>query len=258
MQYSIQEHYQNLAKQYDDFWDTSAEFIEFLTKKIIEHLQLKSTDILVDLGCGTGIYSKAIRSQINLDNKIFCVDPSDKMLEKISDNNHYQIVVKDAVAFANEPGKYDKVLIKEMIHHIDDKGKLLQGLFNRLNEQGILLIILLPPTIEYPLFKQALSVYESVQPHYNDLVNLCEKVGFKTTVEFIDYTVSIPKKQYFNMVKNRYMSLLSRFNDEEIEQGLIEMREKYANVSNLEFCDRFVFLIAKKLTNVNPLSTSDH
>ena len=42
------------------------------------------------------------------------------------------------------------------------------------------------------------------------------------------------------------MSLLSRFNDEEIKQGLTEMTEKYANLSNLEFCDRFVFLVAQK------------
>ncbi|EAZ92763.1 class I SAM-dependent methyltransferase [Crocosphaera chwakensis] len=246
MKNSIQNHYQNLASQYDKFWGDSSQFINFLTQAIIENLQLKPTDILVDLGCGTGIYSKEIRAQINLKNKIICVDPSDKMLEKIPNNSYYQTVVKDAVEFANEPGNYDKILIKEMIHHIDNKEKLLKGLFYRLNKQGILLIILLPPTIEYPLFKQALSVYESVQPHYNDLVNLCENIGFKTKVNFIDYNVSISKEKYFNMVKNRYMSLLSRFNDEELEQGLIEMRENYTNVSNLEFCDRFVFLVAKK------------
>ncbi|MGK7955488.1 MAG: class I SAM-dependent methyltransferase [Crocosphaera sp.] len=244
MQYSVQEHYQKLATQYDDFWGTSSDFIEFLSHKIIEALQLKPQDILVDLGCGTGIYSKAIRAQINLENKIICVDPSDKMLEKITDNNNYQPVVKDAVEFANEPGQYDKILIKEMIHHIDDKEQLLQGLLHRLNEQGILLIILLPRTIEYPLFEKALSVYKAVQPH--SLENLCEKIGFNTTVNLVDYNVSIAKEKYFNMVKNRYMSLLSRFNDEEIKQGLEEMKEKYTSVFNLEFSDRFVFLVAKK------------
>ena len=105
---------------------------------------------------------------------------------------------------------------------------------------------MLPPTIEYPLFQQALSVYESVQPHYNDLVNLFEKIGLKTKVNFVEYAVSIPKEKYFNMVENRYMSLLSRFNDQELKQGLIEMTEKYANLSNLEFCDRFVFLLGQK------------
>ena len=102
MKYSIQEHYQKLAQQYDDFWGTSSDFIDFLTQAIILNLQLKSTDILVDLGCGTGIYSKAIASQISLENKIICVDPYYKMLEKIPSNNNYQTLVKDAVEFAHE------------------------------------------------------------------------------------------------------------------------------------------------------------
>ena len=60
MKYSIQNHYQTLANKYDKFWGSSPEFINFLTQKIIESLKLVSTDILVDLGCGTGIYSQAI------------------------------------------------------------------------------------------------------------------------------------------------------------------------------------------------------
>lgn len=247
LKYSIQNHYQNLAKQYDDFWGCSPDFIQFLTKNIINFLKLSYTDILVDLGCGTGIYSQAILSQITLENPVICVDPADKMLAKIPANSHYQTLVKDAVEFAYTPGKYDKILLKEMIHHIEDKDKLLQGLFERLNHEGILLIILLPPTIEYPLFEDALSVYESVQPHYNYLVNICQEIGFQTTVNFVEYSVSISKEKYFNMVQNRYMSLLSRFDDDQIKQGLIEMSKKYNNLSNLEFCDRFIFISAQKL-----------
>lgn len=246
MKYSIQNHYQTLANKYDQFWESSPEFINFFTEKIIESLKLVSEDILVDLGCGTGIFSKAIISQLPLDNPIICVDPSDKMLAKIPQTNQYQPLVKDAVEFAHESGQYDKILIKEMIHHIKDKEKLLQGLFERLNSGGILLLILLPPTIEYPLFKEALRIYEAVQPHYNDLVNLFQKVGFETTVNFVEYPVSIPKENYFEMVENRYMSLLSRFDDQQLEQGLTEMKQKYHQQSNLEFTDNFVFISANK------------
>ncbi|MGK7940745.1 MAG: class I SAM-dependent methyltransferase [Crocosphaera sp.] len=246
MKYSIQNHYQNLAKKYDDFWGSSPDFIQFLAQKIIESLRLVPTDVLVDLGCGTGIFSKAILSQLSLDNPIICVDPSDKMLVKVPNNNQYQPLVKDAVEFAHESGQYDKILIKEMIHHIGDKEKLLEGLFNRLNSEGILLLILLPPTIEYPLFTEALRTYESVQPHYNDLVTIFEKIGFQTTVNLVEYPVSIPKENYFEMVANRYMSLLSRFDDQQLQQGLREMKEKYHEKSNLEFCDRFVFILANK------------
>lgn len=221
-------------------------FIDFLTQKIIEYLELKQTDSLVDLGCGTGIYSKSIVAQLPLQSPIICVDTSEKMLEQVPKNSQYQRLVKDAVTFAEESVNYDKILIKEMIHHIKDKEKLFQGIFKQLNPGGIFLLILLPPTIEYPLFLEALSLYESQQPNYRDLMNLLTKIGFKTTVNLVEYPVSIAKEKYFHMVANRYLSLLSEFNDQELQQGLMTMKQKYQNQSILKFCDRFVFITAHK------------
>jgi ubiquinone/menaquinone biosynthesis C-methylase UbiE len=152
MTYSIQNHYQTLAKRYDQFWASSPEFITFLTEKIIEALQLVTTDQLVDLGCGTGIYSQAILNQIQLNHPLLCVDPSDQMLAKIPKNNQYQCINQGAIEFSQQQGNYDKIFIKEMIHHISDKELLFKNLFKRIKEKGSLLIILLPPTIEYPLF----------------------------------------------------------------------------------------------------------
>ncbi len=42
------------------------------------------------------------------------------------------------------------------------------------------------------------------------------------------------------------MSLLSRFDDKQLQQGLTEIKQKYYQQSNLEFCDRFVFISANK------------
>jgi len=39
-----------------------------------------------------------------------------------------------------------------------------------LTSGGILLLILLTPTIDYPLFSKALRKYEEVQPNYNNIV----------------------------------------------------------------------------------------
>ncbi len=48
------------------------------------------------------------------------------------------------------------------------------------------------------------------------------------------------------MVKNRYMTLLSTFNDLELAKGIEEIKTKYADRTVLEFTDRFVFLVANK------------
>lgn len=243
----IQNHYQNLASKYDNLWFYSEDFVRFITEKIIEHLRLSIADTLVDLGCGTGIYAKEINNQIPLQNAIICVDFSDKMLEQIPNPSKYECLVMDAIEFAALPRTYNKILIKELIHHIEQKEFLLSSLFTKMAAGGILLLILLPPTINYPLFSKALRKYEEGQPHYNNLTKILEKIGFNVAVDFVEYPLAIPKSKYFQMVRNRYMSLLSSFDDHELALGLAEMEQQYAQQSVLKFTDCFVFITASKL-----------
>ena len=242
----IQNHYRQLAQNYDDLWTYSPDFMEFIVKNIIEQLNLKFTDKLADLGCGTGLFTKAIPHQIKLEYPIVCVDSSPEMLEQIPLNKTYQTLAMDAMDFASQGEIFDKILIKEMIHHITDKQKLIANLFNKLNVGGILLLILLPPKIEYPLFESAHKSYEQLQPHYRELEVICEGVGFQTEVSMVKYPLSLDKERYFRMVENRYMSLLSMFSDEEISQGIKEMKEKYSEQLTLDFNDVFVFIKGQK------------
>ncbi|NEO11557.1 MULTISPECIES: class I SAM-dependent methyltransferase [unclassified Moorena] len=246
MSSSSQKHYKRIGSIYDDLWSYSEDYIRFMGLKIIEYLRLTSIDSLVDLGCGTGLLTQAIPKEIQLYNPIICVDPSEEMLSQIPLSPQYQIRAVDAITFVSETSGYNKVYMKEAIHHVDNKELLFSSLFEKLTTGGIFLLILLPPTIEYPLFKAALERYERRQPNYNDLTSLLEKVGFNVSVDFVEYLQSIPKEQYLKMVSNRYMSLLSFFDDQQLEEGLAEISEKYAQQSILEFPDRFVFITATK------------
>ncbi|MGB3512643.1 MAG: methyltransferase [Microcoleaceae cyanobacterium] len=239
-------HYKNIANIYDNLWSYSPEYIQFTTKKIIEHLHLTPTDILVDIGCGTGIYSKEILNQIQLQQPIICVDPSAEMLTKIPANNGLKPIAMDGIEFSKKPGNYNRIFLKEAIHHIEEKSLFFHNLWQRLTPGGIFLLLLLPPTIDYPLFEKALQLYEKTQPHYQEMVNLLQKVGFVVDVNIVEYPLELPKNQYFQMVENRYMSLLSRFDDIELAAGLKEMEVKYQDESLLKFSDRMVFITAIK------------
>lgn len=244
----VKSHYKNLSKNYDDLWEYSKDFIEFISGNISKYLELKSTDIFLDLGCGTGLFTKEIYNQISFEKPVICSDISKDMLSYFPDSKKYKCISMDAVEFSFQPFSFDKILIKEMIHHLNEKQQetLIDNLFDRLNNGGKFLLILLPLTLEYPLFKTALDKHKELQPDYMILANLFEEAGFQTEINMVKYPLNLSKSKYFQMVKNRYMSLLSSFTDLEIEKGLNEMEEKYININNLAFNDVFVFITGTK------------
>ena len=244
----VQKHYQNLAQNYDDLWTYSPEFIKFISEQVIQNLELTSNDIFLDLGCGTGLFTKEISKIVDFENPVICCDISADMLAQFPDSSNYQCVAMDAVNFSSQPYEYNKILMKEMIHHlnVDEQGKLIKNLFTRLSLGGKFLLMLLPQTIEYPLFETALRRFEELQPDYKYLIELFKKAGFKTNVNFVEYPLSIPKSKYIKMLNNRYMSLLESFSDEEIEKGIFEIEQKHLDRDILEFNDRFVCIIGEK------------
>ena len=242
----INQHYQKIANIYDDLWTRSPDFIQSIAGQIVAGLCLQPADVLVDLGCGTGIYTKEILNQLQLERPIICVDPSEGMLSKIPPDLQVQSICADAVTFAIQPGTYDKILIKDAIHLISDLELLFSHLFQRLSQGGIVLILVLPKKIDYPLFDKALRRYEEVQPDYQELANLISEVGFEVKIDFVEYPLSIEKSQYLQMVESRYMTVLSYFSDREIQAGLEEIDRKYSDRTVLEFTDRFVFIQALK------------
>ena len=91
-------------------------------------------------------------------------------------------------------------------------------MFNKLNDKGQILIIRLGGIIDHPLFAAAKERYEEAYKSSDTLVQYLKDTGFKTIIETIDYNVSLEKNKYLRMVEERYMSILSSFNDVEIKE----------------------------------------
>lgn len=240
------DHYNKISSIYDDLWFYSPDYVDKISDQIINLLELKIKDIFLDLGCGTGIYAKAINKKINFESPIICSDISKKMLEGVKSEPNINSIAIDAIDFSSLGITVDKILIKELIHHIDNPRDLFSKLSNVMSCNGILLLMLLPPTITYPLFSDAIKLYEERQPHYNKLTNELTDLGFSTTVDFVGYELEISKNKYIEMVRNRYMSLLSNFSDDELEEGILEMEENSKSLSSFKFVDRFSCIKAIK------------
>jgi len=246
MQEVLDKHYQRLAKDYDEYLYYSPEFVRTLTAKMIEKLTLDPGDTLADIGGGTGMYSLDILQQVPLKNPVLVVDPYPEMLAQIPGDANVTPVAEDALTFSDRKLDYNKVLIKETIHHVTERDKFFANIYNTLPSGGIMLLVHVPPNVKYPLFDAALERCLNWHADPNELENQLQNAGFEVSRDGLDYRHKLPKDHYFRMVQSCYMSVLTSFDDDELEAGLTQMKERYADQDTLEFVDHFDYITAVK------------
>lgn len=240
-------HYQHLAPRYDEFLRWSPDFIAVHADRMVDCLALSPEDQLVDLACGTGMYSLALLERVELTQAIVGVDPSPAMLDRIPEDAPITPVHADAESFSRRDGAFDKVLMKEAIHHVDDQPELFGNLHGQLRQGGILLLVHVnPDRVAYPLFDAALQRCRWWFSDPDDLEEALDEAGFSVERDHLVYHHAVPRDRYLEMVEGRYMSMLSSFADEDLEAGLNQMRSRYADVPVLEFTETFDYIVATR------------
>jgi ubiquinone/menaquinone biosynthesis C-methylase UbiE len=241
------DHYTNLASHYDEYYCYSDDYVNYFTDKIIEGLAINNKETVVEVGAGTGIFAREIQNKIP-SLQMVCVDNSAIMLNRNKDERIMQIC-QDAVEFSQESITYDKVYMKEFIHHIprENRLRLFRGLYSQLKNNGSLLILVEPERLNYPLFEEALWRFESRQPSRLQLINELQLVGFSTSFSVKSYPISLAKSKYIEMVRNRYMSVLESFTDAELEKGIKSIYESQSN-DELQFVEVFYSIKGVKLS----------
>lgn len=242
----VTEHYQRISERYIDYLSYSGDFVPTLAEKMIDMLRLSPDDTLVDIGGGSGIFAAAILDQIDLEKPPTIVDPFAEMLEIIPEDLPVEKVCMDGLDFADESRSYDKVLIKETIHHIDERDELMRRLYDRIAPGGALLLVHVPPELDYPLFDAALERVRTWHADPDELEQQMADAGFTVERDAVDWTHELPKERYAQMVESQYMSVLSSFDDDELAAGLAEMEAKHADRDILVFNDHFDYIVGYK------------
>jgi ubiquinone/menaquinone biosynthesis C-methylase UbiE len=234
----ITDHYTNLALVYDEYYRYSNDYINYFTNSIVEQLPVDSDETIVELGAGTGIFAREILQQVPSVHMI-CVDNSGDMLGQ-SNDRRMQLICQDAVAFSLTGISYDKLYMKEFIHHIgkDDRKTMFNGIWHQLKKDGSVLILMEPGRLNYPLFAEALDRFENKQPSRLEIIKELELAGFTTSFNVISYPINISKAKYIDMVRKRYMSILESFTDDELATGIKSINESHKN-DDLEYLEIF-------------------
>ena len=138
-----------LGENWDTFNPNEIKYKEDLKLLILKKALKKNPVSVLEIGPGSGYYSKMIFNHPSVLNYDF-IDINDKFLKFIearikntikknflSSNNF----IGDASSFDFQGKKYDLIVLLSSIHHIPDRKELISGMSNNLSKNGILVAV---------------------------------------------------------------------------------------------------------------------
>ena len=225
-------------------WLSSVKYINSFNQFILKQANLDKHSRILDIGCGRGKILGNLSNKLKLSKKPIGLD-----IENHKDKSKKIIFKKiDALSFVSKTKlTFDLILIKQTIHLLKKKQakKLLSICKNKLNPNGKIIILSLDPKKNeiptFPLMKEKLRISLNKDEKLFDLIF---KNKSKLNIKKFTYEVKILKNKYLKKIRNRYMSTLLNFTDEELKDGIIEIKNDYGNL--LKFKDRLICFILKK------------
>ena len=225
-------------------WLSSKKYINSFNKFILKQVKLDQDSRILDIGCGRGKILGKLSNRLKLSKKPIGLD-----IENHKDKNKKIIFKKiDALSFVSKTKiSFDLILIKQTIHLLKKKQaiKLLSICKSILNPNGKIIILSLDPSKnEIPTFQLMKKKLKNSLKKDEKLFNLIFKNQNKIVIKKFVFNVQISKTKYIQMIKSRYISTLLNFTNQQLNNGLNEIKKDYGKV--LKFKDRLICYILRK------------
>ena len=225
-------------------WLSSNAYINSFNKFLIQNTKLNYESKILDIGCGRGKILENLSNKLNLINKPIGLD-----IESHKDRSKKMIFKKiDALTYVKKTKfTFDVILIKQTIHLLKKKQaiKLLSICKSILNPNGKIIILSLDPSKnEIPTFQLMKKKLKNSLKKDEKLFNLIFKNQNKIIIKKFVFNVQISKTKYIQMIKSRYISTLLNFTNQQLNNGLNEIKKDYGKV--LKFKDRLICYILRK------------
>jgi 2-polyprenyl-3-methyl-5-hydroxy-6-metoxy-1,4-benzoquinol methylase len=213
-------------------------FISFLLKK----KKFNKNSKILDIGCGRGKIFGSFSRKLKLNNKPIGIDPVyHKDVDKFI-NFKNEDVFK---FFSNNQNKYDLIMIKQTLHFFnsDQRSKLIKICKNHLKKNGLLLIFSLNTlNNEIPCFKLMQQILNRGLKRDSKMLRSACNILKDNKIDKFNFKVSITKKKYIQMIKQKYISCLVNLNKAQITKGINEIKETYPNMisfTDILICIKF-------------------
>ena len=211
---------------------------------LLRQIRLNRKSQILDIGCGRGKISGFLYSKLQLKNKPIGIDI------EIHRDRDKRINFKkiDAIKYLkNNKKKFDLILIKQTIHFFNFREikELISLCKTKLKKGGKILIFTLETSKnEIPTFLLMKKKLKLSLKRDKKIIRLISKNYSLINMRKFLFKVKISKNEYIKMIKNRYISILSSLNSDEISKGIDEINYRYKKL--ISFNDKLICLILKK------------
>jgi len=232
----------------------------------MQHLQLRSSDLLVDVGGGNGSFASALMQRAIADAKpgsrerqgaAIIVEPDATLLQDAAQKVHVRRVIHahaDAWAAGDHDRageRCDRVLLKEMLHHLHEHALLFEAFRMNRMAPGARLLIFSRPRCDngWPMWPEAAARWTQAQPDEQYLSHALSSAGFiEVTTHRHSVPMEVPSAVYAEELRQMWSTWgANNFSDEEIGKGLAWMQSNTQNAEVTRFENRIVLISAAVL-----------
>jgi len=172
------------------------EFREWLrdnAHEVLERIGVRSAQVVLDFGCGPGVFSIASASIVGHRGKVYALDVRPTALERLKeaasrkglDNIETMLLDKSSVSITMENESMDIVLLYDVLQEIQDKPGLLKALHRILRQDGLLSVFPMHlGTDKFLKMINALGLFQFRERH--------GPPRFESASEVINFTKLIP------------------------------------------------------------------
>ena len=210
-------------------WLSSKKYITSFNTFLKSKINFNKDSQILDIGCGRANIISALQKKYNFNKKPIGIDVvKNKNLKK-------NIIFKKINAlnyFKKTNKKFDLILIKQTIHFFNKKQikVLLNQTKSKLNNKGKILILTLKTrNNKIPCFKKMrIQLNKSLKKDETILKIIKKNLKNSNEINF-KFKVSITKKNYLKMIKDRYISCLLNISAKDLSLGISELNLKLKN-----------------------------
>ncbi|KAJ7383002.1 hypothetical protein OS493_031172 [Desmophyllum pertusum] len=211
---STEDHYRSVAEKFDYFYQ---EYYEGHIPVFMKWLDLKPSNIVADIGSGTGFIAEQLYELSGLNNPVWCVDPSAEMQETAWQRTGLYPVQKTAEEFVSDPEisqVFDRIICASATHHFIDPDAVFKGIVRSLRPGGFFIQVN-TVAVGHPMFKSAEKICSTCR---KNVVKTDSEVT--TGDEFAGENLS-PRSYHLYDDCDKIQVL----SDEQIEEGINELEK---------------------------------